>query len=179
MYEVLNNKSFFEKFKDELTPGEFKFITKAFRRSDNTVAIFDEENNVDCYFQLPSYKTTKLPEDRRWIYKLSKGSIKKGSYILMEDNRYKIPVDSLTIWKDPYNEPIGFKNSIGLSGNSQEKTKEQTAHKHDESLLEKIDRLSTEVEERIERLETAIKKLIDIEEKVLKALKKIENVDKS
>lgn len=172
MHEILTSKDFYEKFKDSLVPGEFKFITKAYRQSDNTIAIFEKENKIDCYFQLPNYKTTRVPDKRKWIYKLPKGYIESSGHIEMDDGRYKIPVDDLDLWANPYSEL-----------NEEEKGEKPPAIEfHEpkpskEPIFDRLQRLEKDAEEQIERLEAAIKKMSEMEEKILATLSKLSHAD--
>jgi hypothetical protein len=169
MYEILTSKEFFDKYEDKLVPGEFKFITKAFRQSDKTVALFEKENTIDCYFQMPGYKSTKVPENRKHIYKLSKGSVTKDSgFLLMDDGRYKIPMDKLDIWDNPYSHnDIVFEEPIRDDVPNVYKTEMK------ESLIDKLTRLDREVDEKVKRLESAIEALVRMEEKIIKTLEKL------
>jgi hypothetical protein len=172
MHEILTSKDFYEKYKDSLIPGEFKFITKAYRQSDNTIAIFEKENNVDCYFQLPNYKTTRVPDKRKWVYKLPKGYIKTNGHIEMDDGRYKIPVDDLELWRNPYtpDEPMVEKVN-------KEFVEQFTPEPVKEPLLDRMKRLEKEAEERCEKLELAIEKMRKMEEKITETLSKLSHAD--
>lgn len=167
MYEVLNSSSFYKQFRKELNPGEFKFIVKAFKQSDSTVAIYDSENNVDCYFQLPGYKSTKVPENRCFIYKLRKGFVNDNPHIPMEDGRYKIPVDSLELWRNPYVDEIEFKET------KKEVEIEKKEENVPEGIFERVERLTGQAKEKADSLEEAIKKMQEMEDKILKTLSKL------
>ena len=102
MNNVLTNLEFYENYKHKISPGKFKFITQAYKLRDKTVAIFPNENNVDCYFQLPTYGTRTVPDVRRYIYKLNKESVSSGKFLTDSSGRIVIPVNDLIIWDDPY-----------------------------------------------------------------------------
>jgi hypothetical protein len=86
-----------------LKKGEYKFTTKAFSSKDQTVAVYDDEISFDIYFQLPTYGTTMVPEDRRFIYKLPAFSAYQlAEAISDKDGRVKIPFFKLAIVGDPY-----------------------------------------------------------------------------
>jgi hypothetical protein len=178
MYEILTSKQFYEKYQDKLKPGEFRFITKAFRQSDNTVALFEKENYNDCYFQLPGWKTTQVPENRRWIYKLPKNSIKPGRYIEMEDGRYKIPVSELDLFSDPYEDEPVFDDFVQQFQEAKSPPTEEVK-KEEMTLLEKIELLEKQIDMKVNNLEALLQRLIAMEKKVSEALQRLEYVSKN
>jgi hypothetical protein len=102
MERILTSLEFHEKYEDKLEPGQYKFIVAAFNEKEETVAIYPDENKFDCFFQLPSYKTKNVPNNRRFIYKLNKNTIQNKNYRILSDGRYKIDVKELEVWDDPY-----------------------------------------------------------------------------
>jgi len=172
MYEVLTSGQFYKQYQNDLVPGEFKFITKAYRQSDNTIAIFKSENNVDCYFQLPGYKSLLVPENRCSIYRLKKGYIDENPHIPMDDERYKIPVGELELWNNPYVNEVEFPD---------DKVPEVVEKKEEdvpkESIFKRVERLTREAYERADKLEESIKKMQEMEDKILETLSKLEYED--
>ncbi len=159
-YKILTSGEFYDKYSDKLTPGLFKFITAAYRQSDNTIAIFPSENNVDCYFQLPTYKTTTVPFKRRYIYKLNKETISKCNFLILEDGRYKIPVTELELFADPYDESLSV-NFIEV----EKKIEQEVADLNKEPEETDLERVARELEEAINRATELTNKLNELSDK--------------
>jgi len=104
-YSLLTKSEFFEIFKIPLNlkENEFYFITKAYYEKDNIIAVFKEELEKDCYFQLPEYSTKLVPNERRFIYLLPKNKGIECSKSKSPDGRYNIDISNLLIVADPYN----------------------------------------------------------------------------
>lgn len=184
MYESLRSGEFFDRYKEELTPGGFRFITKAYRSSDNTVAIYPKENDVDCFFQLPNYQLTKVPKKRRYIFLLRKNSLnsleEKGE---LQDGRIKIPVKLLEIWKDPYEDSEEIEEvkevkevEVKTDDRSDEKpaiTDTEDMSESKETRVEKLKRLNQEVDEAIKKLESTLENIKSLQKKADKAEKEL------
>jgi hypothetical protein len=96
----------------------------------------------------------------------------------MEDNRYKIPIDSLELFADPYSSPIVFQEPI----HEEEKVDSiQTVEekKEEPTLLERIINLEKEIDMKIDSLEKMLERLTAMEKKVSEALQRLEYVSKN
>lgn len=113
-YQVLHYKEFFEKFK--LTSDTSRFISKAYKKTNNTVSVFEDELDKDCYFQCPDYGESYVPEERRYIYLLKANTYNSLPYTINtagNKKRYSINIDNLIVFADPYNN--GVDDIIGES----------------------------------------------------------------
>lgn len=172
MYAVLRSSEFFERYKKELTPGEFKFITKAYRTSDDSVAVYLKENEYDCYFQLPCYQSNTLPENRKDIFLLRKNTLRDVSGLEeISGGRLKVPIKLLEVWRNPYKESDNIIKTTPITKEvievmiPDEPTKETRA--------DKIKRLSLEINERTHNLELIIERLNVLTEKALESEKNL------
>ena len=106
MNKVLDNLQFYNRYKNDLTAGSFKFITKAYHGKDKTVAVFPSEIKCDCYFQLPTFSSREVPDNRKYIYRLKKDSLVLSRYLTDAAGKIRVPVVDLEIWSDPYAEVV-------------------------------------------------------------------------
>lgn len=108
MHKPLLKKEFFDKFKVilNLEAFPFKFTSEAYSSKDNDVFIFEEEKQVDIYFQCPDYKSKLIPIKRNYIYKLPKNSPKSVFHTKVNSKdgwMYKVKLDVLIkIFENPY-----------------------------------------------------------------------------
>ena len=103
-YALISNSDFFSIFKESLNliENEYMFITKAFYEKDNVIAVYEEEGEKDCYFQLPEYRSKLVPHDRRFIYFLPKRTLQSVCKSNSPDGRYNVEVNKLIKVADPY-----------------------------------------------------------------------------
>lgn len=110
-YALLSQTEFFSVFKDtfNLVKDEYYFITKAYYEKDDVVAVYKEEADKDCFFQLPEYRSKLVPHERRFIYFLPKGNLEKVTKSKAPDGRFNISTEQLVMAADPYGDGIPLK----------------------------------------------------------------------
>jgi len=104
-YKVLDYKQFFSKYKDK-NIKECKFLNKSYSETGNSVALYPDSLDKDCYFQLPDFGEDVVPSDRRYIYFLPANSYKdiphKVGVFSNGLEKVSIGAEHLKIWGDPY-----------------------------------------------------------------------------
>ena len=132
-YKALDYKQFFEKYNK--TYKESRFINKAFSETGNSVAVFADELKYDCYFQLPDYGKSVVPDNRRYIYFIAANKNKEIPHKLGKfgngNDKVSIKMEHLTIFADPYTD---FKEQVVS------KTKEEELIANMRKLIEEYDR---------------------------------------
>ena len=103
-YALISGDDFLSIFKDSLNlvEKEYMFITRAYYERDDVVAIYEEEGEKDCYFQLPEYRSKLVPHERRYIYFLPKNTLQNVCKSNSPDGRFNIEVNQLIKIADPY-----------------------------------------------------------------------------
>jgi len=103
-YALINQDDFFNTFEKDLklVKNQYHFITKAYYEKDNVVALYDDEAEYDCYFQLPEYRSKLVPHNRRFIYFLPKNELSKITKSKAPDGRNNVGIENLLKVADPY-----------------------------------------------------------------------------
>jgi hypothetical protein len=100
-HEMLTLGEFAKRYSIKLGKSN-RFITKTYYEPKDIVAIFEDEIDADCYFQLPNWQTGLVPDDRRYIYKMPAGFAREKAYVKNSHNKIEIPVSELEFFADPY-----------------------------------------------------------------------------